>query len=431
MTIRRVHEDVKHSGINQPLSTLRERFWGLRGRETVKRILRECVVCRRHQARPFSPQPMPDLPKIRVDDAPPFANTGLDFLGPLYITERNATEGTSSSKVYVCLFTCAATRAVHLELTRSLSTQAFLLSFRRFVSRRGLPSVLISDNATTFKSASKEVEQICRSKEVQDFLVGRGVTWQYIVERAPWWGGFWERLVRSVKIVLKKILGRATLDYDELLTVLVEIEGIINARPITYVYDDEESVSYALSPSQLINGRRICSRPNSQHYEIVSTNASLTKRARRHKHILCQFTTRWRKEYLRNLRENAQVNGKRQKTEQLKEGDIVIVKNDKTNRNFWRLGKIDELISGDDGMVRAAKVRVSNENGKSDVLRRSIQHLVPLEVSQDSNVDEIKRNQTDKSTVVEDSKENRGRPRRAAAIANELLRGELLKNKLL
>ena len=135
---------------------------------------------------------------------------------------------------------------------------------------------------------------------------------------------------------------------------------------------------------------------------------------------------------MRNLRENAQVNGKRQKTEQLKESDIVIVKNDKTNRNFRRLGKIEELISGDDEMpVRAAKVRVSNENGKSDVLRRSIQHLVPLEVSQDSNVDEIKRNQTEKSTVVEDSKENRGRPRRAAAIANELLRGELLKNKLL
>ena len=134
---------------------------------------------------------------------------------------------------------------------------------------------------------------------------------------------------------------------------------------------------------------------------------------------------------MRNLRENAQVNGKRQKTEQLKEGDIVIVKNDKTNRNFWRLGKIEELISDDDGMVRAAKVRVSNENGKSDMLRRSIQHLVLLEVSQDSNVDEIKRNQTEKLTVVEDSKENRGRPRRAVAIANELLRGELLKNKLL
>ena len=225
---------------------------------------------------------------------------------------------------------------------------------------------MISDNATTFKSASKEIE-IIWSKEVQSFLASRGITWQFIVERAPWWGGFWERLVRSVKIVLKKIE--------------LEIEGVINTRPITYVYDDEESVSCALSPSQLIYGRRLGSSPNSQHYEIVSTNASLTKRAKRHKHILQQFTIRWRKEYLLNLRENSRVNSKRQKTEELSVGDVVIIKNDKTNRNFWRLGKVVELISGDDGVVRAAKVRVGNENGRSDVLRWTIQHLVPLEVN--------------------------------------------------
>ena len=104
-----------------------------------------------------------------------------------------------------------------------------LLSFRRFVSRRGLPSVLTSDNATTFKSASREIQRICRSEEVQDFIASRSVTRQFIVEKAPWWGGFWERLVRSVKIALKKVIGRCSLNYDELLTVLTEIEGVINA----------------------------------------------------------------------------------------------------------------------------------------------------------------------------------------------------------
>ena len=151
-------------------------------------------------------------------------------------------------------------------------------------------------------------------------------------------GGVWERLVRRVKIALKKVIGRCSLNYDELLTVLTEIEGVINARPITYVYDDEESVSYALTPSQLIYGRRLCSNPNSQHYEIFSTNASLTRRARYHRQILRQFTSCWRKEYLLNLRENSEVNSKRQKTEELTVGDIVIIKNDKTNRSFWRLG---------------------------------------------------------------------------------------------
>ena len=150
LVIGQVHRQAMHSGINHTLSMLRERFWVLRGRETVKRILKGCVVCRKHQARTLAPKPMPDLPKIRVDDAPPFTNTGLDFLGPLYIVKRNKGEENATSKVYVCLYTCAATRAIHLELTRALSARAFLLSFRRFVSRRGLPSVLTSDNATTF-----------------------------------------------------------------------------------------------------------------------------------------------------------------------------------------------------------------------------------------------------------------------------------------
>lgn len=156
---------------------------------------------------------------------------------------------------------------------------------------------MISDNAT-----SKKVERVCKSKEVQDSLVGRGVTWKYIVERAPCWGGFAERLVRGVNIFLKKFLVRVTLHYKELLTVIIEIEEIIH---------DKESVSCALSLSDLSNGRGICSRPNNQNYQITST--SISKRARSNKQILCQFMTRWRKEYLRNLHRNAQVNSKRQK----------------------------------------------------------------------------------------------------------------------
>ena len=127
---------------------------------------------------------------------------------------------------------------------------SFLRSFRRFVSRFGLPATLISDNAKTFKSASREVKNIIRSVEVQRHLTDQGANWQFIIERAPWWGGFWERMVRTVKRVLKRVIGRSNLNYDELYTILTEVESIVNDRPITYVYDDVESISYALSPSQ-------------------------------------------------------------------------------------------------------------------------------------------------------------------------------------
>jgi len=111
------------------------------------------------------------------------------------------------------------------------------------MSRRGLPATLISDNAKTFKSASKEIRTVSRSEEVQRFLTSNQVTWNFIVERAPWWGGFWERLIGSVKRSLKKILQRATLSYEKLITVLAEVESIINSRPVTYIYDDDEFIS--------------------------------------------------------------------------------------------------------------------------------------------------------------------------------------------
>ena len=127
---------------------------------------------------------------MRVADAPPFTFTGLDFAGPLYITSSK--EGQSneiSQKAYICLYTCASTRAIHLELLRDLSVKSFLLSFRRFASRRGLPSTLLSDNAKTFKVGCKEVKTIVRSHEVQRYLSSNRVTWKFFVERAPWWGG--------------------------------------------------------------------------------------------------------------------------------------------------------------------------------------------------------------------------------------------------
>ena len=119
---------------------------------------------------------------------PPFAHTGLDFISPLCIREGKSQSEKSSNKVYICLFRCASTRAIHLELTLSLSVKSFLRAFQRFASRRGVPVTLMSDNVTTFKSASKDIRKITRSDEVLRFLTDNRITWNFIVEKAPWWG---------------------------------------------------------------------------------------------------------------------------------------------------------------------------------------------------------------------------------------------------
>jgi len=176
----------------------------------------------------------PDLPSDRVSDDPPFTYTGIDFAGPLYVQHRGSDDG-GECKAYICLFTCASTRAIHLELTNSLSVDQFLLAFRRFVGRRGLPATVWSDNAKTFKSSASELQKIMKSQKTQQYLSKMRVEWKFIVDRAPWWGEFWERMVRSVKRCLRKCIGRTSLTFDELATLLIEIEAVINNRPLTYL----------------------------------------------------------------------------------------------------------------------------------------------------------------------------------------------------
>jgi len=200
----------------------------------------------------------------------------LIFASPLYV-QIKGNSAHSETKSYICLLTCASTRAVLLELTHGLDVNSFLLAFSCFVSRRGVPAAIISDNATTFRLSSKEIKQITRSSEVFKYLTDNRTTWKFIVEKAPWWGGFWERMIRTVKSCLKKTIGQATLTHKELSIVLTEVEAVVNSRPLsnTYVEDEKEGISQPLTPSSLVNGRRITNTPNGEYFEIVNNNETL------------------------------------------------------------------------------------------------------------------------------------------------------------
>ena len=151
-----------------------------------------------------------------MSQSQPFQHTGIDFAGPMYVRNKNNT----SSKVYVCLFTCTAIRATHLELVEDQTTKAFLRAFRRFIGRRGVPETIISDNAKTFKAAAQDLETlhsgILSHTSTQKFLANNGIRWKFITERAPWWGGFYERLIGMTKRCLKKTIGKASLNMIEL-----------------------------------------------------------------------------------------------------------------------------------------------------------------------------------------------------------------------
>ena len=169
----------------------------------MKSIIYKCTTCKKYSGKFYpNPDPVP-LPEIRERDAPPFTITGVDFTGALYVQEHN-----QELKVYICLFTCATSRAIHLEVVDDLSVDMFLLSFRRFASRRSLPNIMVYDNAYTYQSVSEELLKLFKSQELSHNLSKQVVQWRFIPKRSPWYGGWWERLIGLTKSTLKKVLGR-------------------------------------------------------------------------------------------------------------------------------------------------------------------------------------------------------------------------------
>ena len=251
LVVVEAHGRVFHNGIRETLNCLRQKYWVLRGREPVKAHIRNCVVCRKLEGLPFKFNLTPSLPLERIENCVPFNAVGVDFAGPLEVEDLC---GQHTFKSYICLFTCATTRTIHLELVESLNTESFIKAFRKFTARRGLPAKFLSDNAKTLKTTSIEVKKLLRCPKLHAFLTNKGVEWTLIPEKSPWEGGIWERLVRSVKRCLVKVIGRAMVSFMELSTILVEIEAVINSRPLTYIYDDTEGVSFPLTPSHLLNG---------------------------------------------------------------------------------------------------------------------------------------------------------------------------------
>ena len=302
-----------------------------------------------------------------------FSNVGVDYAGPLYVKDIYL-QTEQMFKAHISLYTCMSSRAIHLDLVPDASTTAFIRCFKRFIGRRGIPSLVLSDNAKTFKSA-----------ELKNFVTSRGMKWRYNVPRAPWWGGFFERMVRSVKRCLKKTLRNARLTYEELLTLLIQIEGVLNSRPLTYVCEDGGE---PLTPSHLVVGRRLLSPPTEflvKDPQYKNSQEDLLKRERHLRTVLQHFWKRWQKDYLTQLREHHSP--RRQKDPVINVGDVVLVHEDKVSRLNWSIGKVDKLIVGADGKVRAAVVKTIGQRGSPIVLKRPVQKLFPVELSVEKNSD--------------------------------------------
>ena len=355
LIVRHHHLFLKHAGVNAMLVSLRASYSIVGLRCLAKGVKRECFNCQRVDTQACS-QPMAPLPKLRVSEAPPFTVTGVDFTGHLVCSDF------PGRKFYVCLFTCAVVRAVHLELTDSLTTADFLLALRRFAARRGLPSVLYSDNAQTFVGAEAELSA---------FFGHLSPEWKKIAPRAPWWGGFWERLVGSVKTSLKKSLGSRSLTRCELETTLHEIEGCINSRPLCFVGDDIDS-DKPLTPNHFLLGKGAGFQAKVLEDLAAVSSSVLSEREQTRKLMLDRFWEIWRTDYLVNL---PAVRNRARSRGDLEVGSVVLIQEDHTPRMQWLLGVVVELYKGKDKVVRSVKLHTT-----SGPRIRAIQRLRDLEI---------------------------------------------------
>lgn len=363
------HEREGHEmGVNFTLNHLREKYFVIQGRQQVKKCIKECAECNRRFRGCPAQQQMAPLPRIRLEmTQKPFANCATDFAGPFYTMQGR---GRPRVKRYLCLFVCLQTHCCHLEMAASLETDAFLNALTRMVARRGWPKLMLSDNGSNYVGAAREIKELVDSMDqdkIQRLTSNQGIEWQFNPPEAPHFGGVFERMIKSAKRAIYAILNEADVNDEELQTVFTGAESLLNSRPLTTVSGDvnDEPV---LTPNHFLIGQM----GGELAPDTVDTTAvSVRRRWRRIQELIRRVWSRWMREYLPSI-------GSRQKwfqpSKNLTVGDVVLVIDPDAPRRDWKLGRIEAVHPGKDGLVRVVDVRT-----KGGVKRRPISRISPLE----------------------------------------------------
>ena len=366
--IEHAHLSTLHGGIGLTMTKILATYWIPRLRRLARKVIKECFGCKRFRAIAYSTPPPSNLPTSRTEGASAFQVIGVDYAGPI----RYRKSKTQGGKAYILLYSCSFTRGIYLDLLPNMEMSECLDSLERFIARRGRPEIIYSDNGATFVGVANWMKKVLNDERLQDYLARHDITWKFNLSRAPWWGGQFERMVGLVKNAFYKVIGHAQLSWKELQKVILSVEVCLNERPLGYVEDDIQSP--ILTPNCLLFVRPSLVLEAAPHH--VEDNDV----RKRYKFILkCKdaLWKRWSTEYLRALRER-HLNHTKGGRGLPAIGDIVIIKSDNRNRGKWLLGRVDQLITGKDGVVRGAKLCI----GKS-VIERPVQFLYPVELSCD------------------------------------------------
>ncbi|XP_024867335.1 uncharacterized protein LOC112451741 [Temnothorax curvispinosus] len=303
---------------------------------------------------------MADLPADRVRQAKQFSITGVDYAGPFSVYNRRS-RGATPFKAYVCLFVCFTTKAVHLELAFSLTTESFLSALRRFMARRGRCSQLYSDCGTNFVGAQRELANCLQAASERE-----KIRWTFNPPSAPHFGGFWEAGVKAMKTHFKRAIGSQILTVEEFGTLIAQIEAILNSRPLCPTSSDPNDLE-VLSPGHFLTLEPLVAVPCP---DLEPVPMGRLNRWQLVQHMHQHFWRRWHEEYLHNLQQRSRW---LKSAPAIPKDTLVLLKSENTPPLQWKRGRIVELCPGRDGVPRVATVKTAD-----GVLTRPLVKLCPF-----------------------------------------------------
>ena len=376
LLIRHYHDQVQHQGRHFTEGAVRAAgFWILGGKRVVNSVIYHCVTCRKLRGKQQE-QIMADLPADRLSTDPPFSYVGLDVFGPWSVTARKTRGGHANNKRWAVIFTCMATRAVHIEVIESMDTSSFVNALRRFFALRGPAKLLRSDCGTNFIGACKElgINSSGRQKEpLEHFLVGHGCEWQFNPPHASHMGGSWERMIGIARRILDAMLlqpGPAKLTHEVLTTLMAEVTAIINARPLCPVSTDPDD-PFILTPAMLLTQK--VGTPSLPPGEFDDKDLSRCQ-WRRVQRLADMFWKRWKRDYIAGLQARSKWTTEKPN---LQEGDVVLLKDSQSKRNDWPMGLINRTFPSEDGRVRKIEVKIIHQ-GEQRLFLRPVTEVVLL-----------------------------------------------------
>nr|XP_061835547.1 uncharacterized protein LOC133618822 [Nerophis lumbriciformis] len=366
---------LHHPGPERVFAEMRRSFWILRGREAIRRYQHTCTDCRRWKARPSVPK-MADLPPARLRFfKPAFFSTGMDCFGPFQVKVGRRTE-----KRWGIIFKCLTTRGVHLDLLTTIDADSFLMALRRFIARRGTPAELLCDCGTNFKGGERELREAfsALSPDLQQQLAKQKIDFHFNPPAAPHFGGAWEREIRSVKTALYTTVGTQSVSEEVLRTVLLEVEGILNSKPLRYVSSSITDLD-PVTPNSLLMGR-----PDGSLPQIVYPETELLSRRRwRHSQVLAD---RFWSSFLRNYLPSLQTRQKWHSTPaDLAEGSVVMLVDPQLPRALWPIGHVTKVHPSNDGHIRSADVRIRDREYTIPVARLVVLPALPPDEEENSS----------------------------------------------